>query len=121
MRTQDSLSVAFRFAALHEAELIRAIEYDAAQRFADIDMVGIASARPMEVEFVRRKIGASEIVIALDGDARGVGFVMFVQMPAGYYIEELDVLRAWGGRRIGAALIDCVAGLARTAGKQRLM
>jgi GNAT superfamily N-acetyltransferase len=121
MRTQDSHCVTFRFAALREAELIRAIEYDAAQRFADIDMVGIASARPMEVEFVRRKILASEIVIAVDGDARGVGFVMFVQTPAGCYIEELDVLRAWAGRRIGAALIERVAELARTAGAQRLM
>lgn len=121
MQTQDSLSVTFRFAALREAELIRAIEYDAAQRFADIDMVGIASARPMDVDFVRRKIRASEIVIAVDRDAHCVGFVMFVQMAAGFYIEELDVLRAWAGRRIGAALMERVAGLARTAGAQRLV
>lgn len=111
----------FRFAALREAELIRAIEYDAAQRFAGIDMVGIASARPMDVEFVRRKIRASEVVVAVDHTAHCVGFVMFVQVAAGFYIEELDVLRAWAGRRIGAALIDRVGGLARTAGAPRLV
>lgn len=111
----------FRFAALREAELIRAIEYDAAQRFANIDMAGIASARPMDVEFVRRKIRASEVVVAVDGNAHCVGFAMFVRMAAGFYIEELDVLSAWAGRRIGAALIERVAELARSAGAHRLV
>jgi predicted N-acetyltransferase YhbS len=117
----DSLSITFRLAALHEAESIRTIEYDAAQRFADIDMVGIATARPMDAGFVRRKITASEIVVAVEGAGHCVGFVMFVQMGAGFYIEELDVLSAWAGRRIGAALIERVAELARVAGAQRLL
>jgi predicted N-acetyltransferase YhbS len=121
MCMQDSLSVHFRYAALHEAEVIRMIEYDAAQRFADIGMVGIATAHPMNVEFVRRKIEASEIVVAVDGNAHCVGFVMFVQMAASFYIEELDVLSAWAGRRIGAALIERVAALARAAGMPRLV
>ena len=111
----------FRFAALREAEVIRAIEYDAAQRFAEIGMVGIASARPMDVEFVRRKIRASEVVVAVDGNAHCVGFVMFVRMAAGFYIEELDVLGAWAGRRIGAALIERVAELARAARTHRVV
>jgi GNAT superfamily N-acetyltransferase len=42
-----------------------------------------------------------------------VGFVMFEPQPARFYIQELDVLTAHAGQRIGAALIEQVATLAR--------
>jgi predicted N-acetyltransferase YhbS len=121
MHNHDATPMHFRFAMPHEAERIRAIEYDAAQRFVDVDMAGIATARPMDVEFVQRKIAASEIVVAVPGDADCVGFAMFVRMKADFYLEELDVLGAWAGRRIGAALIERVAELARAAAARRLV
>lgn len=117
----DAASITFRFAAPHEAQAVRAIEYEAAQRFADIDMVGIADARPMDVAFVRRKIEAAEVVVAVDDQARCVGFVMFARLVTRFYIQELDVLTGWAGRRIGAALLEQVAGLARTAGASQLV
>ncbi|RFU44906.1 GNAT family N-acetyltransferase [Paraburkholderia sp. DHOC27] len=117
----DTRSLSFRFAVPDEAELISAIDYEAAQRFADIGMVGIATARPMDVAFVRRKIEAAAIVVALENGIHCVGFVMFARGAEDFYIEELDVLTAWAGRRIGAALIERVAGLARTAQAQRLL
>ena len=118
---QDSFAITFRFAELDEIEAVRAIEYEAAQRFATIGMTGIADAQPMKADFVRRKIEASEIIVAVNDAARCVAFVMFAPLSTRFYIEELDVLTAWAGRRIGAELIEQVDGLARKAGAQQLV
>jgi predicted N-acetyltransferase YhbS len=118
---QDSFAITFRFAELDEIEAVRAIEYEAAQRFAAIGMTGIADAQPMKADFVRRKIEASEIIVAVHDAVRCVAFVMFAPLPTRFYIEELDVLTAWAGRRIGAELIEQVDLLARKSGAQQLV
>jgi predicted N-acetyltransferase YhbS len=120
-RMQDSFAITFRFAELDEIEAVRAIEFEAAQRFAGIGMTGIADAQPMKADFVRRKIEMSEIIVAVNEAARCVAFVMFAPLPTRFYIEELDVLTAWAGRRIGAELIEQVNLLARKAGARQLV
>ncbi|WP_144148765.1 GNAT family N-acetyltransferase [Paraburkholderia sp. BCC1884] len=106
---QNTESITFRFAALHDAGLIRTIEFEAGQRFVGVDMTGIADAPPMEFDLVNRKIAAREIIVAEDRDEVCVGFVMFEMQPVRIYIQELDVLTSHAGRRIGAALIEQVA------------
>jgi GNAT superfamily N-acetyltransferase len=49
-----------------------------------------------------------------------VGFVMFRPVEDRAYVEQLDVLPAFAGRRIGAALLDAVAERARAAGLEGL-
>ncbi|MGF6817198.1 putative N-acetyltransferase YhbS [Paraburkholderia atlantica] len=106
-------AITFRFAEPHEAETIRAIEFEAGLRFVSVGMTGIADAPPMAREVVERKIEAREIVVALDQQEICVGFVMFEPQPARIYVQELDVLTSHAGRRIGAALIEDVARIAR--------
>jgi predicted N-acetyltransferase YhbS len=118
---QAPFAFAYRFAVPDEAETVRAIEYEAAQRFVTVGLTGIADARPMDVDFVRRKIEVSEIIVAVNGNGGCVGFVTFAPLAKRFYIEELDVLTAWAGRRIGARLIDEVAALAHQAGAQQLV
>lgn len=108
------VDVTFRLAAPHEAETIRLIEFEAGARFASVGMAGIADAPPMSVELVARKIAAQEIIVAVDGDDVCAGFVMFEPQAERIYVQELDVLTSHAGRRIGAALIDEVARLARS-------
>ncbi|APA87332.1 GNAT family N-acetyltransferase [Paraburkholderia sprentiae WSM5005] len=105
--------ITFRFAAPRDAETIRAIELEAALRFISVGMAGIADAPPMAHEIAQRKIEAREIIVALDQHCTCVGFVMFEPQPARIYIQELDVLSSHAGRRIGAALIEEVARIAR--------
>ena len=64
---------------------------------------------------------SSEIIVAVSEKGACVAFVMFAPLATRFYIEELDVLTAWAGRRIGASLIDQVAVLARQAGVQQLV
>jgi predicted N-acetyltransferase YhbS len=77
-------------------------------------MPGIADAPPMSLAFVERKIAAQELIVAVNAEGTCVGFVMFEPQPARIYIQELDVLTSHAGRRIGAALIEQVAQLARS-------
>jgi predicted N-acetyltransferase YhbS len=109
---QHASTVSFRFAALHDAQTIRSIEFEASQRFVSVGMTGIADAAPMEVELVNRKIAAQQIIVAVNPDETCAGFVMFEPQPARFYVQELDVLTAHAGQRIGAALIEQVAQLA---------
>jgi GNAT superfamily N-acetyltransferase len=67
----------------------------------------------MALETARRKIAAREIIVAIDAPAICAGFVMFEPQPARIYVQELDVLTSHAGRRIGAALIEQVARIAR--------
>ncbi|MFM0503491.1 GNAT family N-acetyltransferase [Paraburkholderia caffeinilytica] len=108
-----TLNLTFRVAVPHDAEAIRTIEFEAAQRFVSVGMTGIADAPPMELALVHRKIDAQQIVVAIDANEACVGFVMFEPQPTRFYVQELDVLSAHAGQRIGAALIEQVAQLAR--------
>jgi predicted N-acetyltransferase YhbS len=110
---QHAPAITFRFAGQHDANAIRTIEFEAGQRFFSVDMAGIADAPPMDLELVARKIAAREIIVAVGADATCVGFVMFEPQPARIYVQELDVLTSHAGQRIGAALIEQVAQLAR--------
>jgi len=103
----------FRFAAPQDAQTIRSIEFEAGQRFADVGMTGIADGPPMALELVERKIAAREIVVAVADGLTCVGFAMFEPQPTRFYVQELDVLTTHAGQRIGAALIEQVAQLAR--------
>ncbi|MFM0202946.1 GNAT family N-acetyltransferase [Paraburkholderia fungorum] len=110
---QHASKLTFRLAAPHDANAIRAIEFEAGQRFVSVGMTGIADAPPMELELVNRKIDAREIVVAVDADEACAGFVMFEPQPGRFYVQELDVLTSHAGQRIGAALIEQVAQRAR--------
>ncbi len=113
MPMQQASSVTFRFAAPLDAHAVRTIEFDAGQRFVSVGMAGIADAPPMQVDLVNRKIAAQQIVVAVAADETCVGFVMFEPQATRLYVQELDVLTAYAGQRIGAALIEQVAQLAR--------
>lgn len=109
----NDCAITFRFAEPHDVETIRAVEFDASLRFVSVGMTGIADAPPMAREVVERKIAAREIIVALDEQTACAGFVMFEPQPMRIYVQELDVLNSHAGRRIGAALLEEVAQIAR--------
>jgi predicted N-acetyltransferase YhbS len=108
-------AVHYRPAVPEDVPSIRIVEYEAAQRFVSVGLTGIAAARPMDARFVLKKVRASEVTVAQCG-GECVGFVMFAMLRARVYVEALDVVPQHAGRRIGAALLDCVDDRAREAG-----
>ena len=100
-------AILLRPARAVEVETIRDLERASAQRFIGL-MDDIAADEPTPAAMLARRIAQDGLQVA---EAEGLiaGFVMFRPLEGGLYIEQLDVLPALAGRRIGAALLDAVA------------
>jgi GNAT superfamily N-acetyltransferase len=107
-----------RPAAPAEIPLIREIERASAQRFVGL-MDALAADEPSPPEILAARIASDGLLVAVDTDAP-IAFVMFRPVEDGLYVEQIDVLPAFEGRRIGAALLDAVAERARADGLARL-
>ena len=110
--------VAFRAARPDEIETIRSIERASAQRFLGL-MDALAADEPSPATVLAARIASGGLLVATDGDDL-VAFVMFEAVEDRAYVEQIDVLPAYEGRRIGAALLDVVSGRARKAGLKGL-
>jgi predicted N-acetyltransferase YhbS len=104
--------VDFRPARPDEIETIRALERASAQRFVGL-MDALAADEPSPAGVLAIRIADGGLIVAVEDEAV-VGFAMFRRVEARSYVEQLDVLPAFAGRGIGAALLDAVA--ARAAG-----
>lgn len=110
--------VAFRPARPEEIETVRALERASAQRFVGL-MDALAADEPSPPAVLAARIASGGLIVAVEGETVA-GFVMFRPVEARAYVEQLDVLPAFAGRRIGAALLDAVADQARAAGLEGL-
>jgi len=106
--------VMLRDARLGEIAEVRALERASAQRFFGL-MDALAEDEPTPAEVLTARIEAGGLLVAVEG-ATIAGFVMFRSVETYAYVEQLDVLPAFAGRRIGAALLDAVAERAKTEG-----
>lgn len=104
-----------------EVERVRDIERASAARFLAIGMPALADDEPTDADTLRRRISAGGLLVGEDADGVPLAFVMFRAVDGCGYIEQIDVLPAHAGKRIGAALIDAVAALARRAGWPALL
>lgn len=110
--------VVFRPALLEEIETIRALERASAQRFVGL-MDALAADEPSPASILAIRIADGGLVVAVEDEAV-VGFAMFRRVESRAYVEQLDVLPAFAGRGIGAALLDEVSRQARAAGLEGL-
>lgn len=106
--------VAFRPARSDEIQTVRALERASAQRFVGL-MDALAKDEPTPVQVLAARIKTGGLIVAVEGETVA-GFVMFRPVEDRAYVEQIDVLPAFAGHRIGAALLDAVAGRARAAG-----
>lgn len=98
--------ITFRDARAEEVELIQAIELAAAARYAGIGMAKVAASDPIPLSVLAARVASRGLVVAATADGAPVGFIVFRPLDGAAYIEEVDVLPAHAGRRIGAALLD---------------
>lgn len=102
-----AMSLLIRPALPAEIEIIRDIERTSAQRFVGV-MDALAADEPSPPETLTARIEAGGLLVA-EAEGAAVAFVMFRPVGEALYIEQIDVLPAFAGRRIGAALLDAVA------------
>lgn len=110
--------VAFRAARRSEIETVRAVERASAQRFVGL-MDALAADEPSPAAVLAERIAEDGLTVAVEDEAL-VAFVMFRPVENRLYVEQIDVLPTFAGRRIGAALLDRVTERARAMGLKGL-
>ena len=100
---------------------IRDIEREAAQRFLGSPEAWIAGDPPAPESLLDSRLEDGGLWVAcLDGE-RPVAALRFRPLGDSLYIEQIDVLPAFSGLRLGAALLDWADDLAREAGYAALV
>jgi len=113
--------VRLRAARPADIEAIRDIERRAAVRMRQTPYSEIADAEPTDAATLAARVAAGGLMAACGDDDAPVAQVMFRPLGGDWYVEQLDVLPEYAGRRIGAALLDAVAARARAAGAAALV
>jgi GNAT superfamily N-acetyltransferase len=108
------VTVAIRSALPAEIEAVREIERASAQRFVGL-MDAIAADEPSPATLLARRLDDGGLLVATVDDVLAA-FVMFRPLEDRLYVEQIDVLPAFAGRRLGAALLEAVSEHARTLG-----
>lgn len=98
--------ITFRDARPEECSLIQAIELAAAARYAGIGMAKVAASDPIPLSVLAARVASRGLIVAVAADGALIGFTAFRSLDHAAYIDEVDVLPAHAGRRIGAALLD---------------
>ncbi|WP_119423015.1 GNAT family N-acetyltransferase [Desertibaculum subflavum] len=89
-----------------ECSLIQAIELAAASRYAAIGMTTVAAGDPIPLGILAARVASRGLIVAVMTDDEPIGFTVFRPLDGAAYIEEVDVLPAHAGRRLGAALLE---------------
>lgn len=108
------MTVLLRYAQPDEIETVRAIERASARRFVGV-MDDLVEDPPTPALILADRIAAGGLLTAVL-DQTLVAFVMFRPVEDSLYVEQIDVLPAFAGQRIGAALLDAVTDKAMARG-----
>jgi predicted N-acetyltransferase YhbS len=93
------VTVAIRSAQPAEIEAVREIERASAQRFVGL-MDAIAADEPSPAILLARRVGDGGLLVATVDEVLAA-FVMFRPLEDRLYVEQIDVLPAFAGRRLG--------------------
>jgi len=112
VRDLDGLRI--RAGLATDIDTVREIERISATRFTG---TGLDTGEPTDVATLTERLSMGGLIVACEGDDNRVaGFVMFCEVDGCGYIEQIDVLPSHAGRRIGAALLDAAAEVAKLRG-----
>ena len=100
-----------------ELGLLVEIERAAGGAFADHGMPEIAAADPGSVAELEPYRAAGAAWVAVDATDTPIAYILTADLDDGIHVDQVSVSPAHRGARIGAALIDHVAGLARASGR----
>jgi hypothetical protein len=104
----------------NELALLRRIERDASQRFAETGLRVIAAHEPPSIAELERSIGVGQAWVAVTDRDRPVGYLLAATVDDCAHVVQVSVARAHASRRLGAALIDHLATIAGQAGQPAL-
>jgi GNAT superfamily N-acetyltransferase len=99
-----------------DLETLRTIEREAGQAFRALGMDAIADDEPPSIDALLAFTRAGRAWVAVDGQERPVAYVLAAVVDGNAHVEQVSVRPAWARRRLGAALIETVAGWGQRRG-----
>jgi GNAT superfamily N-acetyltransferase len=119
--TEQQAGVAVRMARRRDLRQVRAIERKAQRSFLDSSHPEAADLDPLPLDRLRWQLESEWLFVAVDDADRPVAFVACSLIDGDVFVEEVDVLPDYAGRRIGAQLLETVDIVARSRGIQRVV
>ena len=111
------MSAPIRAARRDELEALIAIEREAGRAFAAIGMPEIAADDPGSVAELERFRADVRAWVAVDEADRPVAYLLSAVVDGCAHVEQVSVAPAHARRRLGAALVDHLAAIARGQGR----
>ncbi len=109
-----------RAAVPADAETMLAIEVAAGRQFADVGMGFVADADPGTVEELLEYMRDGRAWVFADEADRPIAYLIALWVDGYAHVEQVSVHPDVAGRRIGAALVEHLAGWARERGAPAL-
>lgn len=101
---------------------VQAIEVAAAARFRASPHAGAAAAPPLPADYLAPRCAAGDVWLVLAPGGEPAAFIALTPLgDDALYVAEVDVVPGHAGARLGAALLDHAALLARRRGLARLV
>jgi GNAT superfamily N-acetyltransferase len=109
-------SCQIRLARRDEVPRLREIEDEAGAMFAGLGLIDETLDVSFPLDDLDRLIGMRQVWVACLEDDLPVGMVIASVRDGAVYVEEMDVLPAYGRRGLGGRLLECVCWWAKVRG-----
>jgi GNAT superfamily N-acetyltransferase len=113
--------ITIRPARRSDLRQVRAIERGAQRSFLDSPHPEAAGLEPLLLDELRWQLDEGWLFVAVDEADHPVAFVGCCLIDGDVFVEEVDVLGEYAGRRIGARLLETVDEAARGRGFGRVV
>jgi ribosomal protein S18 acetylase RimI-like enzyme len=100
---------------VRDIDAVRDLERRSTVRFEHTAFSHHVGEDPTDAEHLVRRAADGGFLVAV-ADDQPIAFVIFREVEGSGYIEQIDVDPEHAGRRLGAALLDAVAEIARAKG-----
>ncbi len=105
-------AIGFRLACVRDVASIQNVEVDAGQRFRSVAMPQISEDRPPDGRLLRQYIADAQLWVGTHGTAV-IGYAMAQRIDDHAHIDQVSVMTAFSGQRIGARLLEIACDWAR--------
>ena len=110
------MDVTVKLATLRDVVRLQEIELDAGERFREVGLAPIADDAPPSAELLEGHIDSATVWIACDGDGHAVGYATASIVDNEAHLDQISVIGAAAGHRVGRRLLHVVLVWARASG-----
>ena len=114
-------TVTIRLARSEELSRLREIEDEAAQLFSGLNLLDESRDESFAERILANLIARGQVWVCCIGDSGPIGMIIVSVWEHAVYIEEMDVVPAYGRQGLGTRLLSHVCAWAASEGHDRIL